>query len=118
MPPPPSSTLFPYTTLFRSHDEILLAMLASRAAFVRGAAVAAVLLHVAEASQRFVARGRGGPSARGEVLHFRVHVEAELRVEVRVDVARPEAQVPAPRRDMHRQAGCVVAVRRRVTVCT
>src|SRR3989475_8532673 len=81
-------------------------MLASRAAFVRRAAVAAVLLHVTEAAQRFLARGRGGPSARGEVLHFRVHVEAELLVEVGVDVARPEAQVPAPRRDMHRQAGC------------
>ena len=93
-------------------------MLASRAAFVRGAAVAAVLLHVTEAAQRFLARGRGGPSARGEVLHFRVHVEAELVVEVGVDVARPELQVPARRRDMHRQTGCVVAVRRRVTVCT
>src|SRR5439155_748515 len=36
------------------HDEILLAVLTSRAAFVRGAAVAAVLLHVAEAAQRFL----------------------------------------------------------------
>src|SRR5207245_1654491 len=87
------------------HDEILLAVLASRAAFVRRAAVAAVLLHVAEAAQRFLARGRGGPSARDEVLHFGVDVKAEFLIEIGVDVAPPEAQVPAPYGSRHRYAG-------------
>ncbi len=51
------------------------------------------------------------------IRRFRVQVEAELLVEVGVDVAPPEAQVPAPHRDRHFQAGWVVAVRRWVTVC-
>src|SRR2546425_4929022 len=101
---PPRSTLFPYTTLFRS-----------RIARSAGASAAA---NATASRNTLAAPSTNGSRGATRILHFRVHVEAELLVEVGVDVARPEAQVPAPRRDMHRQAGCVVAVRRRVTVCT
>jgi hypothetical protein len=45
-------------------------------------------------------------------------VKAELVIEIGADVTAPEAEIPAPRRRAHRQAGCAVAVSSLVTDCT
>jgi hypothetical protein len=83
------------------HGEILLALRASHAAFVRGATITSERVYISEPTKRFVPRCLGRPAARDEVFHLGVHVKAEFLIEVGVDVTPPEAEIPAPRRRRH-----------------
>src|SRR5205807_125235 len=65
-PPPPISTLFPYTTLFRSHD-VVHEVLAERAARVREPRGEAWGLRVEEDAGRLERRGAQEDDARAEL---------------------------------------------------
>src|SRR5205807_1954992 len=79
-PPPPISTLFPYTTLFRSHD-VVHEVLAERAARVREPRGEAWGLRVEEDAGRLERRGAQEDDARAEL---------ERLVGLGVDDARSE----------------------------
>ena len=77
---------------------MLLALLALPPTLVRGTAMTPRKFHITKAAQRFSSRGIGGESTGDELVHFRLEVKAELVIEVALDVAPPEAEIPSPQR--------------------
>ena len=84
------------------HGEIVVTMRARHAAFVRGAAITSEGVDISEPTKRVVPRRLSRPAARDEVLRLGVDVKTEFVIEVGVDVAPPEAEIPAPHRRRHR----------------
>jgi hypothetical protein len=76
-------------------------MRARHAAFVRGAAITSEGVDISEPTKGVVPSRLSRPAARDEIFHFGADVKTEFLIEVGVDVAPPEAEIPAPRRGRH-----------------